>query len=984
MARAPKLLLDRWSWGLILPWSAVLLISYFWNAHQVQTLLLDQARTELRANFFKDQTFRLWATKHGGVYVPITETQQPDPYIEFLPERDVTTPSGTRLTLINPALMVRQFNELAREKYAIEGRISGVNPLNPINRADEWEQQAYERFREGAEEVTAISDLNGAPFLRLVRPMYMAEPCLKCHAHQGFKPGDLSGGVSVSIPLAPIEKLTEKRMFTLKGGHLFIWFLGLVGILFGRHQLALQINQRESVYRSLEDSEEKTRGIISSSMDAIITANHTGHITDWNEQAEIMFGWSAQHALGRPLAELIIPEHLREAHQHGFSRAVAADSPVKVLRRRVEVIGMRKGGEEFPIELSIISIPVAGQISFSAFIRDITSHQQAQQQIERDYISQQLIASVLKASIKPVSFEMRMQLVLQHILELPWLQQQAKGAVFIQKDEETLEMVAQHGMPQDTIESCAVIKHGECLCGLTAQTQEFVFKGCIDADHHHTAPDQQDHGHYCLPIKSGGKLLGVLNIYLEHGHQRSEEEIALLTTVSDTIGGMIQRHHAEQNLLHSAYHDDLTGLPNRLLFLDRLNLRMARMARHPESPFAVLFLDLDRFKVINDSLGHSVGDSLLLKVAERLKKCIRPSDTLARLGGDEFTVLLDSVASENEVTHVAERIYATLRNPLSIDGHELHAPCSIGVAFGHERYQHPEEILRDADTAMYRAKSISNIHTVFFDREMHTSALNRLTMESNLLRALENSELCVYYQPILCASSGKIEGVEALARWPQADGSMISPVEFIPIAEETGLINEIGTWILREACQQVREWQKSIPALADLYVSVNLSSKQLMQDDLFNLFETILLGIDFKPSQLRLEITESTLMDNCESNTAMLKRFRDNGYRFYIDDFGTGYSSLSYLHSFPFDALKIDRSFVSKLGSGGEHTKMIETIVSIAHNFNMKIIAEGVETDEQREQLQALGCEYLQGYLFSPPVAADKLLELVNTTSQGN
>jgi EAL domain-containing protein (putative c-di-GMP-specific phosphodiesterase class I) len=299
------------------------------------------------------------------------------------------------------------------------------------------------------------------------------------------------------------------------------------------------------------------------------------------------------------------------------------------------------------------------------------------------------------------------------------------------------------------------------------------------------------------------------------------------------------------------------------------------------------------------------------------------------------------------------------------------------VAFGHLRYQQPEEMLRDADTAMYRAKSISGSHTVFFDETMHTSAMTRLTMESELLRAFENNELCVYYQPIISATTGQIEGMEALARWPLADGGMVSPAEFIPVAEETGLISEIGAWILREACRQVREWQIALPQFKDLYVSVNLSGKQLLQPDLFNFIETILHGIDYSAQNLRLEIAESTLMDNSETNTTLLKKFRGHGYRFYIDDFGTGYSSLSYLHSFPFDALKIDRSFVNNLDAGGEHIKMVETIISIAHNFNMKVIAEGVETEQQQAQLKAMGCEYLQGYLFSRPLPADELLTLL-------
>jgi diguanylate cyclase (GGDEF)-like protein/PAS domain S-box-containing protein len=969
--------INRWSWALIVIWSGVLLASYLWNAHQVQSLLLDQARSELRANFFKDQTFRLWATRHGGVYVPVTESQQPDPYIDFLPERDVVTASGRLLTLINPALMVRQFNELSRAEYGIEGRISGLRPLNPINAADEWERQAYQQFQAGAEEVSGISTLGGAPHLRLIRPMHMSTPCLKCHAQQGYREGELSGGVSVAIPLNPIEQLREQRMFTLKGGHLVIWLLGLGGILYGRRQITRQIDEREEAYRSLQENEERTRAIVSSSMDAIITTDARGIITGWNEQATATFGWREEEVLGQPLTDRIVPEHYKQAHNAGFSRAIMMGA-VGHLHRRVEVSGIRRSGEEFPLELSIIALSIGGEVGFSAFIRDISSSRLAQQQIERDYLSQQLIATVLALSLKPLAFEARLELILQEILRVPWLRLQGKGAIFtVDHNEPLLRMVAQHGMSAQTVMNCASVAFGSCLCGQTAQRREMIYKGGIDEAHHQRFAQMTEHGHYCLPIQTEDRLLGVLNLYLDHNHPRDEEEVALLSTISHTLGGMIQRHEAEQHLLHNAYHDDLTGLPNRMLFFDRLKQRLARLGRSPEPTFAILFLDLDRFKVINDSLGHTVGDQLLVEVAKRLGRCIRPGDTLARLGGDEFTLLLEDVAAEGEVTNVTERIYATLRAPFVVDGLELFAPCSIGVAFAHPRYRQPEEMLRDADTAMYRAKSMSGIHTVFFDEAMHTSAMTRLTMESELLHAFEGNRLCVYYQPIISATSGRIEGMEALARWPQADGGMISPVEFIAVAEETGLINEIGAWILREACRQVGEWQRALPQFHDLYVSVNLSGKQLLQPDLFGFIETILQGLDYSARNLRLEITESTLMDNSETNTLLLKRFRDHGYRFYIDDFGTGYSSLSYLHSFPFDALKIDRSFVNNLDAGGEHLKMVETIISIAHNFNMKVIAEGVETAQQHAQLQALGCEYLQGFHFSHPLPPGELFALL-------
>ncbi|QKQ27227.1 EAL domain-containing protein [Candidatus Reidiella endopervernicosa] len=958
-------------------WSVVILVSYFWNSHQVQSLLLDQARTELRANFFKDQTFRLWATKHGGVYVPVTETQKPDPYVEFLPERDIVTSSGKTLTLINPALMVRQFNELAKSKFGAEGHISGIKPLNPINTADEWEFKSFDMFKRGAKEFTEVTSMNNEPYLRLIRPMHMAAPCLKCHAQQGFTVGDLAGGVSVSVPLTPIERLREMRMITLGAGHTFIWVLGLTGIGIARRQIITRVEEREQIFDSLQENEARTRAIVSSSLDAIITADANGIITGWNEQASTIFGWSEQDTLGEVLSNLIVPERLREAHNHGLQRA-AASSQVHELNRRVEVVGLNRDGQEFPVELSITTFYIDGEIAFTAFIRDISDRKAAEEKIERDYASQQLIASVLETSLQPAPFEQRLEQILHQLLATSWLNLQGKGAVYLVNDSgDTLEMATQSGMPAKTVEKCATVPLGVCLCGQAAATGEVIYKACVDDDHHRIDSGSEQHGHYCLPIKSSDRLLGILTLYLDHDHQRSEEEIQLLSTISHTIGGMIQRNEAEQSLLHNAYHDDLTGLPNRLLFMDRLAQAMARHERNQDYKFAVLFLDLDRFKVINDSLGHSFGDKLLVKVAKRLESCSRPTDTVARLGGDEFTMLIEGPESELDISRVTSRIHSELRNPIDLIGHEIFAPCSIGIAFGNSDYKEPEEILRDADTAMYRAKSESSIQTVFFDEAMHTSALSRLTMETDLRRAFENQELSVHYQPIVAAATGEIEGFEALARWQRSDGSMVSPVEFIPVAEETGLINELGMWVLHQACKHTKQWREAHPKFKDLYISVNLSGKQLLQADLFNCIETILLGVGFDPSCLRLEITESTLMADTTANNNLLTKFRDRGYRFYIDDFGTGYSSLSYLHSFPFEALKIDRSFVLNLDQGSEHIDMVETIVAIAHNFGMEVIAEGVETEAHLKQLRDLGCERLQGYLFSRPLPPEAVSELL-------
>lgn len=976
-SKSGSLRIGRWGIVLAVVWSGLVLVSYFWNAHQTRSLLLDQASTELRANFFKDLTFRQWATRHGGVYVPVTESQQPDPYIEFIPERDIVTPSGRQLTLINPALMVRQFNELAREEYGAEGHISGIQPLNPVNTPDAWERAAYAQLQQGAEEVTGVSELNGAPYLRLIRPMVMAQECLKCHAHQGFKAGDFSGGVSVSVALAPIERLFNQEDSVLIGAHFTFWLLGIVGIFWGKTLLAGRVDERERAHKALAENEQRTRAIVASSLDAIITIDAMGYITGWSEQAEGTFGWLAGEVIGTRLSETIIPERYREAHEQGVAKA-PGNRMGELLNRRVELTALRRDGVEIPVEVSIAAIVIDGKPAFSAFLRDISQRKRTEAKMERDYIMQRTVARVLEISMEVAPFTERLARILQETLSVPWLKIQARGTVFVvAPDGVTLEMVAYHGVSEAVVTGCSRVPFGHCLCGQVAESRQILYKADVDDDHHFHPQGMHAHGHYCLPIMSGEQLLGVFNLYLDEGHGRDEEELQLLSAVSHAIGGLIQRHVVEQRLHHNAYHDELTGLPNRTLLYDRLSQCIARRLRHSDYLFAVLFLDLDRFKVINDSLGHAVGDRLLIEVARRLEAISRPEDTVARLGGDEFTLLLGGIRTADDAARVAMRIHEEMCVPFKLEGHEVFAPCSIGIAIGTNQYREASELMRDADTAMYHAKHQGGTRSVVFGEKMHRRAIDRLKTESELRRALEGGDLRVHYQPIFSARSGRIEGFEALVRWPVESERMISPAEFIPVAEETGIINELGLWVLREACRQLGIWQRSLPGCADLYVSVNLSGRQVMQGDLLTNIETVLAGLDFDPARLRLEITESVLMTNAEASSMLISRLRQRGVRFYIDDFGTGYSSLSYLHRFPFDAVKIDRSFVARLGSGEEYVKLVETIVAIAHNFGMKVIAEGVELPGQREQLCELGCEYLQGYLLARPMPAIEIEELL-------
>jgi diguanylate cyclase (GGDEF)-like protein/PAS domain S-box-containing protein len=446
------------------------------------------------------------------------------------------------------------------------------------------------------------------------------------------------------------------------------------------------------------------------------------------------------------------------------------------------------------------------------------------------------------------------------------------------------------------------------------------------------------------------------------------------------IQDITDRKLAEQQLHHDAFHDALTGLPNRALFMDHLKLAIARSRRNAQTKFAVLYLDLDRFKVINDSLGHTIGDQLLVGIADRLKKNLRPGDTVARLGGDEFTVLIEDIADETESVQVAERVQKELSVPFTLSGREVFTTVSMGIAPSATGYERAEDILRDADTAMYRAKSMGKARYEIFDKAMHARAINLLQMETDMRRALERDEFILHYQPIVALDNFRLRGFEALVRWQHPERGFISPMDFIPVAEETGMIVPLGEWVMREACRQMHHWQKTFPLDHPLFITVNLSSKQFTQATLISTFAMILQETGVKPQSVKLEITESVVMENVDTATEMLRELRSLGVQLAIDDFGTGYSSLSYLHRFPIDTLKIDRSFVTRMSENNENTEIVRTIVVLAQNLGMDVVAEGVETNEQLVLLQKLGCENGQGYFFSKPVNSDGAEKIIAET----
>ena len=434
------------------------------------------------------------------------------------------------------------------------------------------------------------------------------------------------------------------------------------------------------------------------------------------------------------------------------------------------------------------------------------------------------------------------------------------------------------------------------------------------------------------------------------------------------------RRHAESQLLHNAFHDVLTGLPNRALFFDRVAHALSHMKRPNRPTFAVLLLDIDDFKNVNDSLGHAAGDQLLIGIGERLSRCVRAADTVARFGGDEFTILLEGAKGPADIAHAVSRIHQEIAMPFLIDGHEIFVTASIGVTMAAAEYEQPEQIVRDADTAMYRAKAQGRGRTEIFDAEMRAEAVARLQLETDLRRGIDRGELWLMYQPIVNLESGSVVGFEALVRWRHPTRGIVPPLSFIPLAEETGLIVPIGDFVLREACKQAARWH-SHPSGKNMHVSVNISSKQLSVGDLVSTVRHALKQAKLEPAALHLELTESVIIQNAESTYGVIEQIRALGCSIAVDDFGTGYSSLSYLHRFAVDQLKIDSSFVqSAERKSGE---IIRSIVNLGRTLDIEVVAEGIETSQQADSLRELHCALGQGYLFSKPVDPDAAMTIV-------
>ncbi len=705
---------------------------------------------------------------------------------------------------------------------------------------------------------------------------------------------------------------------------------GVIGV-------SIDVTQRRHMEEALRQAEAKYRGIFENAIEGIFQSTPDGHYLTVNPMLATLYGYDSPQELLDSVRDIGDQLYLEAGRRDEFVREMAAHGKVEnfeapIKRRDGSIIWISENAREIRDENHQL-------LGYEGTAIDITARKEAE--------------AALRLS------ENRLRDIVEHSSNLFY--------------SHTPDHVLTYVSPQsrdffDCEPEDALVNWSEFVTDNPVNAVGFeICQRAIETG--------QAQPVYSLEIegRKGRRLWVEVN---EAPVVRDGKTVAIVGALVDVT----KRTAIEEKLKHQAFHDSLTGLPNRALFMDRLGHALARSNRR-ESPShsrtAILFLDLDRFKVVNDSLGHDVGDQLLKTVAARLEASLRPGDTAARLGGDEFTVLLEDVADVGDAIHVAERIALELQAPLSLNGQEVFATTSIGITISGEGQSAPDDLLRDADVAMYRAKSKGRAQYEVFDPEMNARALERLHLETDLWQAVERGELRVFYQPKVRLDTQEIVGLEALVRWEHPRHGLVSPADFIPLAEETGVILPIGHWVLREACRQARVWQDVRPDAEPLQMAVNLSARQLGQSDLTQCIADVLKETGLAPRHLKLEITESVVMGDAETSIRTLRELKNLGVQLAIDDFGTGYSSLSYLRRFPVDTLKIDRSFINNLGSDIEDTEIVRAIISLAQALKLEVTAEGIETAAQALELAELHCDWGQGYHFARPMPADAISVLL-------
>ncbi len=920
MSAAPspkKESMNRIAWFIAFAWTLVVLASLAWNLYHARRQTLERAHVEATANLNKDFTIRAWATNHGGVYVPITAQQQPSPWMAHIPNRDVTTASGLRLTLLNPAAMLRQIMDRYAEDYGIRGRITGLRYFNPANAPDAWEAAQLHDFEQGLrKEVWEEVDMNGQPHLRYLRAMYMTEGCEKCHGILGYKKGDLRGATGINLPLAPYFQQLSVVSLNLGLSHGGIWLLGLLGIGTTTIRVRRREAERLAAIEQQSRAEKRYRTLFEQSRDGIVMIDpKTFRFLEFNDVAHQQLGYSREEFARLRLPDIEasespeeMAEHLTQMRERGWDH--------------FETQHRHHNGSIRDVHVTTQALLLDRRTVFYTTFRDITERKSQEHALR-------LYANIFNRS----------------------------GEAIMVTDRENRIIAVNPAFSTLTGYSLAeVVGHDPKLLS-SGRTPKETFQALWASLHAHDF--WQGELWDCSKDGRTYPKWAAISVIRDAGGQISHY-MASFTDISE-------RKAAEQRIDYLAHHDALTGLPNRYNLENRLG-QTVLAAQRDEQRVAVMFIDLDRFKLINDTLGHHLGDQLLVQAAQRIRACITKGDIVARLGGDEFVVVLSRITLAVEAAPIARQLLASLGEPYLIQGHTLYCTTSIGISIFPDDGKDNEMLMKLADTAMYYAKEQGRNNVQFYTAAMNANAEQRLLLEQELRKAIQENQLELHYQPKVCCVTETLQGVEALVRWRHPERGMISPMQFIPIAEETGLIEPLGRWVLHEACRQIVAWrQQGFPGL---HVAINLSAHQLRAPNCKDEIASAMQQYGVRAGELELELTESVAMADPTQGINQLQALSDLGVAIAIDDFGTGYSSLAYLKLLPIQILKLDRAFVRDLESDENDAAIAAATVALAHSLGLKVVAEGVEEKEQQLILQKLGCDYLQGYYFGKPAPA--------------
>jgi diguanylate cyclase (GGDEF)-like protein/PAS domain S-box-containing protein len=616
-----------------------------------------------------------------------------------------------------------------------------------------------------------------------------------------------------------------------------------------------------------------------------------------------------------------------------------------------------------------------GKLYWRGVLSDITDRKRTEAELERAAAQHAAVARLGEHALKGVSGADLAREALAVAVDLVGVE--FGGVLELDHERNHFDFLAAHGLPEAAVEGGLAFDLDTQAGYAITHGQMIISDWATETRCRPTEPVRHSAARSGMSvlIESRSGAFGVFGVHSIHAREYSRIDVDFVQTLANVLGDAFERQRTEDHIRHRALHDPLTGLPNRILFMDRLGQGLSRMRRR-DSRAAILVLDLDRFKLVNESLGHEVGDELLAAVALRVAQTVRASDTVARFGADEFGILLEEILGEHDAVDMAQRIAGEFTRPFVLGGNEHFVTTSIGIAlaFGGER---PEDVIRDADAAMHRAKERGRARYELFDERLRGQAISRLRVENDLRRALERDELTLDYQPIITLPDREIAGVEALLRWDHPTRGRVPPLEFIPIAEENGLIEPIGRWVLERACRQAADWYAQRPDARPISVAVNLSALQFENASLPETVAATLRASGLDPGLLALEITESVMMGRGKEIADALSALKQIGVRLILDDFGTGYSSLAYLSRLPLDVLKVDRSFVSGLGRDGRDTAITEAIVAMSHALSLRVVGEGAETETQTSELARLGCDLVQGFHFSRPVPAPAITKML-------